>query len=243
MTLTVAHTGAWLAPTLPELAATANREHQLAWDARDSAIEHALRAGTALNEAKAQTKHGEWLPWLAENFHGTQRTATIYMRVAANGTRVREMTPPSIRQALKALGGGTGAHVGHASGENEWYTPTEYAEAARRTMGNIALDPASIIAANQVVQAERFFDAQTDGLTQPWAGTVWLSPPYAQPLICQFCERLGEQYATGAVTSAVVLVNNATETAWFQDLAAHASAICFPPVSYTHLTLPTNREV
>ena len=33
------------------------------------------------------------------------------------------------------------AHVGQATGENEWYTPKEYIEAARTVLGNIELDP------------------------------------------------------------------------------------------------------
>jgi phage N-6-adenine-methyltransferase len=119
-------------------------------------------------------------------------------------------------------------HVANNSGDNEWYTPPEFIEAARLVMGSIDLDPASSEVANRTVGAERIYTAADDGLTLTWSGRVWMNPPYEKGLIDRFAEKLRAEVAAGFVTQAVVLVNNATDTRWFATLCEVASMVCFP---------------
>jgi ParB family chromosome partitioning protein len=119
-------------------------------------------------------------------------------------------------------------HISYNSGENEWYTPQKYIDLAFEVMGNIDLDPASTEEANRVIQASKYFNKDQDGLKQEWYGRVWMNPPYAQPLIEDFCKKLISEIKSKNTTEAIVLVNNATETQWFQNLCQLAQSICFP---------------
>lgn len=119
-------------------------------------------------------------------------------------------------------------HVAQNSGNNEWYTPARFIDGARRVMGSIDTDPATSEIANRTVGASTWFTEENDGRAQIWRGNVWMNPPYAQPLIADFCEALAEKAESGEIGQACVFVNNATETAWFQRLASVASAVFFP---------------
>jgi len=120
-------------------------------------------------------------------------------------------------------------HVSANSGNNEWYTPANIIEAARKAMGEITLDPASCELANKTVKADRFFSQENDGLAHEWSGKVWMNPPYSSDLMSRFAAKLKESLLPhGRVVEACVLVNNATETKWFQSLASDCAAICFP---------------
>jgi len=81
--------------------------------------------------------------------------------------------------------------------------------------------------AQQTVRAARFYTAANDGLVQVWRGRVWLNPPYVAPLITQFVAKLCAEYRAGRVIAAILLTHNYTDAAWFHQVAAHASAICF----------------
>lgn len=114
------------------------------------------------------------------------------------------------------------------SGENEWYTPAEYADMAREVMGSIDLDPASCDEANKVIQAATYYTKEDDGLTKPWKGNLWINPPYSRDLMPAFVEKLKQSFINGDVDNAILLSHNNTDTAWFHSLASVSSAICFP---------------
>lgn len=110
---------------------------------------------------------------------------------------------------------------------NDWYTPEEYLAAAREVMGSIDLDPASSDTAQAIVQAKSYHTIDNSGLTVPWAGKVWLNPPYSATEIQQFIKKLLLHWEEGDISEAIVLTNNSTDTTWFHDLLDSVSRVCF----------------
>jgi Protein of unknown function (DUF3102)/DNA N-6-adenine-methyltransferase (Dam) len=197
-------------------------------------LEHFMNAGELLIEAKAKLQHGEWLPWLDSECQCSERSAQRYMKLAQNRALIEAkndtVSDLSLRRALaeiQELKKPTAKTV-HFTGEFEWYSPKVFVDAAREVMGGIDLDPASCELANTVVGASRIFTTDDDGLKQSWAGTVFMNPPYRTELIRQFTSKLITHFKLGDVTAAIVLVNNCTETEWFQDFLGCCATICFP---------------
>jgi len=181
----------------------------------------------AIREAKRELQQEEVpaTPLWAPSPIAYQTPEPVYTPPVAPTVLAREETvyapPESVKSnTLTSL---------QSSESNEWYTPVQYVELARRLMGAIDVDPASNALANDVVQAFRYYDASTNGLDKFWTGRIWLNPPYGftegksnQEV---WTNRLIEQYQSGITTEAVLLVNANTEAKWFQPLYDYL--ICF----------------
>jgi len=148
-----------------------------------------------------------------------------------------ETDRPSMRQLQEIINEHTGktetnsGNVLLSSDSVEWYTPEEYTNAARATMNDIELDPASNPIANNWIRARRYFTEQDDGLSLPWEScAVWLNPPYGTTDTGEsnqekWTRRLISEFECGNVTQACCLVNSATGNQWFQPLWSFP--ICF----------------
>lgn len=84
---------------LPELADQANHHHELCVSSASDALDHAHTAGDALRQAKQQCTHGDFGPWVRSNFHGSTRTARLYMQVSRRWPEIE-----SKRQRVAVLG-------------------------------------------------------------------------------------------------------------------------------------------
>ena len=54
-----------------------------------------------------------------------------------------------------------------------------------------------------------------------------MNPPYSADMVKKCCERFIEAWNQKEIKAGIILVNNATETRWFQHLLSKANSICF----------------
>jgi len=142
----------------------------------------------------------------------------------ADAVKLAKLEPAKRAVAVERIKQGESPkdNILHSSDSNEWYTPARYADLAKKVMGDIDLDPASCIAANQSIQAKRIFDIEDDGFSRNWSGRVWLNPPYGRgedgSNQAAWSKKLIDEYKAGNVTEGMLLVNAATGNKWFADL-------------------------
>lgn len=90
------------------LHAEVERQAEQSKEALHAALAAAWRAGQLLAAEKQRVRRtmggGAWLLWLEQNFRGTARTATNYMRLAASVTDPETLRGLSLRQAYFRLG-------------------------------------------------------------------------------------------------------------------------------------------
>lgn len=100
---------------------------------------------------------------------------------------------------------------------DEWYTPKEII----KSLGEFDLDPAtSKEAYEQNKSAKKIYTIYDNGLLQEWEGRVWLNPPYSNPLVQQFLQKMAEH------NRGIALLFSKVGTKWFHDIVlSHASAI------------------
>jgi predicted transcriptional regulator len=107
-------------PTLQELAAAANREHEEGCRAARGALVHWLNAGEALLAAKKRIGWGEWTDWLVANFDGPPSMAKYYVRIATYRPQIESAGITSVEQArlyVRGLPPITRNHTGQGYGE------------------------------------------------------------------------------------------------------------------------------
>ena len=120
-----------------------------------------------------------------------------------------------------------------------WHTPMPYIACARTVMGSIDLDPFSSESANAHINARYYMTPTSSALTHRWRTghrrrrypdglNVWMNPPYSNPLLSQAMAALLNAWNQGDIAQAIVLVNNGTETCWFQQIRKVSHAVCFP---------------
>ena len=207
-----------------------NSEYRKAKSSFVGSANHILNVGRMLVEKKAELGHGNFIPWIEDNceFDRFFSARSIkawdkYGECALNA----HLTEVHAQAVVRIAWGNKGSVVEKYTGEDEWYTPETYVFAARKVLGSIDLDPASCAIANKTVKAKKFYSQEDDGLEQDWHGNVFLNPPYKQPLVSQFVEKLIESHIAGDVNAAILLTNNSTDTKWWQLAARESTAACF----------------
>lgn len=113
-------------------------------------------------------------------------------------------------------------HETYVGASDEWYTPPEIFAALGERFD---LDPCQPTQGRAFlsVPCDRFYTRDDDGLSKPWAGFVFMNPPFGGrnghvPWLKKFLEH----------GNGIAIVRAYTSSAWFHNYATKVDAILFP---------------
>lgn len=130
--------------------------------------------------------------------------------------------------------------INQTTGNQEWGTPKEIVEAARRTMGSIDLDPATCAEANNTVMATCAFTKNDNGLDHPWFGNVWLNWPFGRKENPLWVYKLYQEWALGNAEQICCICYASTSETWFKLLKMFP--ICYLDGRTNYIDLNTGKQ-
>lgn len=150
--------------------------------------------------------------------------------------------------------------INQDSGNFEYYSPARFVDSARVVLGEIDLDPASSVIANERVKAKKIFTQEDNGLMNIWSGRVWMNHPFSKgekkchknrdrckkqtckdrgyhididlPGNTQWINRMIAEYEKGFVTEAIMICYASTSEAWFKPLLNYLQCFIHGRVDY-----------
>lgn len=153
---------------------------------------HRLDMGSRTEYYAADPEVVEYVAWLRRGFWATTDMDAVD-EIAVDSehwlpTSERRVAPPPIDESrlvqewesqTSALAGTAWAWMPNPKASfQDYFTPPEIIDAARRAMGDVDLDAASHWAANKVHRVPDYFDVNRSAFDHEWHGRVWLNPPY-----------------------------------------------------------------
>lgn len=122
--------------------------------------------------------------------------------------------------------------INQDSGNTEYYTAIKIIFGARLAMGQIDLDPASSLKANERIKAEQIYTVTEDGLKHAWYGNIWLNHPFSRENNPLWISHLMGEWKAGRVSQFCCITFAATSEKWFQPLHEFAQCYLYPRTNY-----------
>ncbi len=107
-----------------------------------------------------------------------------------------------------------------SSSSQEWATPQDLFDSLDREF-HFTLDAA---ATYQNAKCAEYYNKQSDGLVQPWDGTVWVNPPYGRS-VGKWVAKAYHEWKKGSTV--VMLLAARTDTRWFHNFIYNKAEIRF----------------